>query len=206
MSAGAKERILEAALQEFATRGYEAASTNAIAASAGVAKGLVFHHFGSKEQLLTALFDTELQRFTDGVFAALDLRSTDLFERLHQVSMRKLELAQEHPRTAEFLVVALTEAPPALRATLALRQAELMRTAWPRLLEGLDASRLRPGLSLADAVETLGLMAEGVEKQVSALLKARALTFPEVAARVWRHLERLRDGLYRSGEGPPGGA
>jgi TetR/AcrR family transcriptional regulator len=193
----ARQRILEAALVEFATRGYEAASTNAIAAAAGVAKGLVFHHFGSKEQLFAALFDVEVQRFIDGVFAALDTRSEDLFERLHQVSMRKIELAQQHPRTAEFLVVAITEAPPALRPTLALRQAELMRAAWPRLLEGLDASRLRPGLTLADAVETLGLMAEGVEKQVSALLKARALTMPEVTARVWRHFERLRDGLYR---------
>ncbi len=193
----ARQRILEAALVEFAARGYEAASTNAIAAAAGVAKGLVFHHFGSKEQLFAALFDVEVQRFIDGVFAALDTRSEDLFERLHQVSMRKIELAQQHPRTAEFLVVAITEAPPALRPTLALRQAELMRAAWPRLLEGLDASRLRPGLTLADAVETLGLMAEGVEKQVSALLKARALTMPEVTARVWRHFERLRDGLYR---------
>lgn len=193
----ARDRILEAALVEFSARGYEAASTNAIAAAAGVAKGLVFHHFGSKEQLFTALFDVELQRFADGVFANFDTSSTDLFERLHQFSMRKIELAQQHPRTAEFLLIALSEAPPALRQTLAVSQAQLMREAWPRLLDGLDPSRLREGLTLADAAETLGLLAEGLEKHVTALLKVRGLSMPEAAAQVWRHLERLRDGLYR---------
>lgn len=193
----ARDRILEAALVEFSARGYEAASTNAIAAAAGVAKGLVFHHFGSKEQLFTALFDVEVQRFADGVFANFDTSSTDLFERLYQFSMRKIELAQQHPRTAEFLLIALGEAPPALRPTLALRQAQLAREAWPRLLEGLDPSRLREGLSLADAAETLGLLAEGLEKHVTSLLKVRGFAMPEAAAQVWRHFERLRDGLYR---------
>lgn len=193
----AKQRILAAALAEFATRGYEAASTNAIAAKAGVAKGLVFHYFGSKEQLFAALFELELERFTERVFAALDTGSSDLFERLHQVSMRKIELMREHPITADFLVVALTEAPASLRATLSARQAALMAKAWPRLLAGLDPGPLRPGLSLADAVETLGLLADGLEKQLAALVKSRTLTMPEVAARIWRHFARLRDGLYR---------
>ncbi|MBX7102251.1 MAG: TetR/AcrR family transcriptional regulator [Myxococcaceae bacterium] len=193
----ARDRILDAALIEFSTRGYESASTNAIAAAAGVAKGLVFHHFGSKEQLFAELFDVELQRFVDGVFTDLDTSSADLFERLHQLSMRKIKLAQQRPRAAEFLVIALSEAPAGVRATLAVRQAELMRTAWPRLLDGLDPRRLRAGITLADAAETIGLLAEGLEKQVLALLKARELTMPEVNARVWRHFERLRDGLYR---------
>jgi len=195
--ASAKDRILSAALEEFATRGYEAASTNAIAARAEVAKGLVFHHFGSKEALFAVLFEKEVTRLTELVLQPPDRLSTDLFERLHQVTMRKLELAKQFPLTTEFLVVALTEAPPSLRPKLAARQAELLRQSWPRLLEGLDPTRLREGLTLGDAVETIGLLAEGLEKQLTALMKSRTLTMPEIASRAWRHFERLRDGLYR---------
>jgi TetR/AcrR family transcriptional regulator len=194
----AKDRILLAALEEFATRGYEAASTNAIAARAEVAKGLVFHHFGSKEALFDVLFEREVARLTELVLAAPERPSTDLFERLHQVTMRKLELAEQFPLNTEFLLVALTEAPPALKPKLAARQAELLRSSWPRLLTGLDLSKLRDGLTLGDAVETIGLLSEGLEKQLTALMKSRSLSMPEIASRAWRHFERLRDGLYRN--------
>ncbi|MDP3502300.1 MAG: TetR/AcrR family transcriptional regulator [Myxococcales bacterium] len=195
----ARERILAAALEEFATRGYEAASTNAIAAKAKVAKGLVFHHFGSKEQLLEVLFEREVNRLIELVFAMEGPMSPDLFERLHQLSMRKIELTRQHPLTSDFILVAITEAPPALKVKLAQRQAQFMKTTWPRVLEGLDASRLAPGVTLMDAVETLTMMSEGLEKQLSALMKARQLSMVEIAAHAWKHFERLRDGLYRKG-------
>ncbi|MCU0696202.1 MAG: TetR/AcrR family transcriptional regulator [Myxococcaceae bacterium] len=193
----ARERILTAALEEFATRGYEAASTNTIASRAGVAKGLVFHHFGSKEALFEVLFEREVTRFTDLVLEPQGPSASDLFERLHQVTLRKLELAQQFPLTAEFLVVALTEAPLTLKPKLAARQAQLLKESWPRVLAGIDPSPLRDGLALGDAVETVGLLSEGLEKQLTAMLKSRTLTMAEVAARAWRHFERLRDGLYR---------
>lgn len=195
-SSSGVDRILDAALAEFATRGYEAASTNLIASKAGVAKGLVFHHFGSKERLLEAVFDRELVRVTAIVFSPKD-GAVELFERLHQLTMRKLELAAQHPLTAEFMMVALTEAPPSLSPKLLARQAQVLKTAWPRLLEGLDGSKLRPGLTLGDAVETVSLLSEGLEKQLTALSRSRTLTMAELSTRAWRHFERLRDGLYR---------
>jgi AcrR family transcriptional regulator len=45
------ERILKASIEEFAEKGYAAASTNSIAKKAKVAKGLLFHYFKSKENL-----------------------------------------------------------------------------------------------------------------------------------------------------------
>ncbi|MPR74581.1 TetR/AcrR family transcriptional regulator, partial [Listeria monocytogenes] len=47
-------KILEAAMEEFTEKGYQAASTNKICAKAGVSKGLIFHYFGSKEKLYVA--------------------------------------------------------------------------------------------------------------------------------------------------------
>ena len=49
-------RILRAAITVFARNGYHSSKVGEIAAEAGVAYGLVYHYFGSKEQLLETIF------------------------------------------------------------------------------------------------------------------------------------------------------
>lgn len=51
-----RERILESALRLFSRRGYEEASVAEVAADAGVSKGLVYHYFDTKRDLLEAVF------------------------------------------------------------------------------------------------------------------------------------------------------
>ncbi len=46
-----RARIVEAAIQAFAERGFHGASTRDIATRAGVNQGLITHHFGSKDAL-----------------------------------------------------------------------------------------------------------------------------------------------------------
>ncbi|MBF8191476.1 TetR/AcrR family transcriptional regulator [Nonomuraea sp. K274] len=50
----ARARIRDAALAEFAERGFKGATMKAVADAAGVSVGLVQHHFGSKEGLREA--------------------------------------------------------------------------------------------------------------------------------------------------------
>jgi AcrR family transcriptional regulator len=64
-----REKILIAAMREFAERGFAAVSMVSIAGRAGISKALVYQHFTSKEQLyaecLTALADPLLERLDD---------------------------------------------------------------------------------------------------------------------------------------------
>ncbi len=52
-----REAILAAALEEFATRGLSGASTEAIAAKAGISQPYVFRLFGTKKDLFTAVIN-----------------------------------------------------------------------------------------------------------------------------------------------------
>lgn len=52
-----REKILNAALVLFAEQGYHSTPISAIAQKAGVAKGLVYNYFASKEEMLLAIFD-----------------------------------------------------------------------------------------------------------------------------------------------------
>ncbi|HWL83349.1 MAG TPA: TetR family transcriptional regulator [Roseomonas sp.] len=47
-------QILQAALEEFAERGYAGARMAAVAGRAGIAKGLIYHYFPSKDALFQA--------------------------------------------------------------------------------------------------------------------------------------------------------
>jgi len=48
--------ILEAAIRVFARKGYHTSRVGDIAEEAGVAHGLLYHYFGSKEELLETIF------------------------------------------------------------------------------------------------------------------------------------------------------
>jgi AcrR family transcriptional regulator len=51
-----RRQILDAAVRAFACKGYHACRVSDIAKEAGVAYGLVYHYYGSKEALLQAIF------------------------------------------------------------------------------------------------------------------------------------------------------
>src|ERR671929_1258801 len=50
-----REAVLDAALEEFAARGLHGASTEAIAAQAGISQPYVFRLFGTKKELFKAV-------------------------------------------------------------------------------------------------------------------------------------------------------
>lgn len=56
-SAATKARILQAATEEFADKGYDGARVDEIAAQSGVNKNSLYHYFGSKEQLFVAVLE-----------------------------------------------------------------------------------------------------------------------------------------------------
>jgi AcrR family transcriptional regulator len=68
---GGRARILEAALQVFAERGYNAASIAEIGERAGIAKSVMYHHFGSKAGLYEAVVEAQTADLVKEVAAAL---------------------------------------------------------------------------------------------------------------------------------------
>jgi AcrR family transcriptional regulator len=56
----AREDLLDAAVRVFGRKGYREAGVEEIADEAGYSKGAIYWHFGSKEDLLTALLDERI--------------------------------------------------------------------------------------------------------------------------------------------------
>lgn len=71
-----RELIVDAALAEFASRGYEGASLGRIAAAAGVARTVLYDHFPSKQALFSELLHTEHGILLGYQKATLEMRGT----------------------------------------------------------------------------------------------------------------------------------
>ncbi len=65
------ERILVAAAERFATKGYHATTTREIAAAAGVRGASVYHHFASKEAILHRIALGTMDELLDGARTAV---------------------------------------------------------------------------------------------------------------------------------------
>jgi AcrR family transcriptional regulator len=63
MKAKSRSAIISAALELFAKKGFSATTTDEIAKKAKVSKGLIFSHFPTKENILLAILDDEIDRF-----------------------------------------------------------------------------------------------------------------------------------------------
>ena len=71
-STGARERILEAAIEVLKADGYAGLTIAKVAARAGESKPLVTYHYGSKQGLVQAAGRTIAEMITDEVLAAVD--------------------------------------------------------------------------------------------------------------------------------------
>ena len=69
-AAETRERLLRAAADVFAARGYDGTRVADIAAAAGVSNGALYAHFGSKAELLVGALREHGQRMMADLFAA----------------------------------------------------------------------------------------------------------------------------------------
>ncbi|MET8857247.1 TetR family transcriptional regulator [Streptomyces sp. NPDC004579] len=77
-----RDRILEAAREEFSERGYEKTSIRGIAKSAGVDPALVHHYFGTKDQVFEAAVEVAVAPAFDAPEKIVDGPLDSVGERL----------------------------------------------------------------------------------------------------------------------------
>jgi AcrR family transcriptional regulator len=94
-----RELILGTALEIFATYGYHGASISTIAQHAGIAKGLLYNYFKSKEELLKAVVNYGFKDFIDifNPFLTNDL-TDDLLtpEMFHELIIKIFKIIKEN--------------------------------------------------------------------------------------------------------------
>jgi len=97
-----RERILNAAMKEF-LGGFKKASTDNIVREAGISKGLLFHYFGTKENLYNFLVDYAVNTVQTEYIDLINIHQPDILDSIWQLSLLKQDLSKRFPTMFEFL-------------------------------------------------------------------------------------------------------
>jgi AcrR family transcriptional regulator len=82
-----KNEILDAADGLFGQKGFDGTSTNDILEKVGIARGTLYHHFKSKEDIMDALIDRYTVRLLEGAQVIAGDKSIPIVERIIRVVM-----------------------------------------------------------------------------------------------------------------------
>jgi TetR/AcrR family transcriptional regulator, fatty acid metabolism regulator protein len=117
-----RRRILEAAVRAFARKGYHACRVGEIATEAGVAYGLVYHYFTSKDEILETIFrDTWTQMLA--AIEAVEEDGVPAGEQLRKVCAIVLRTWKHDPDLVRVLVREVTRSPHIQREVEEIEQA-----------------------------------------------------------------------------------
>jgi AcrR family transcriptional regulator len=109
-AADKRRQILDAAIRVFATRGFHACRVSDVADEAGVAYGLVYHYFGSKEEILNTLFTERWQVMLDAIAEIDKQQDVAARDKLYLVASFIIDSYRHEPDLMKVIIVEVTRA------------------------------------------------------------------------------------------------
>ncbi len=141
-------RILSAARELFADKGYEAVTMREIADKIEYSPTAIYHHFDNKQALVGCLCEMDFEEFAGHFGAAGQI--ADPIERIRAIGLAYLQFSIEHPNHYRFLFMTPMpdlESPPAIHDNPERDAYAMLRTACQA---AIDQRRLRPEFTDAD--------------------------------------------------------
>ncbi|MFW5976355.1 MAG: TetR/AcrR family transcriptional regulator [Bacillota bacterium] len=97
-----KERVIDAALEEFARYPYYKASITRIVKRADIAKGSFYQYFSDKKDLFIYIIDLIMEKKMDYLESVLEKKDNlDFFVLLREIYLAGIKFARNHPRLSQ---------------------------------------------------------------------------------------------------------
>ncbi len=143
-----RNAILNAALKEFALRGFDNASTNVIAKEAGISKALMFHYVNNKQELFLCVYDYFAELLDKEYYMKMDFAEKDIFNRLRQSYLLQIELLKQYPWIFEFNKLSTVTNSDEVNKELERRAIKKQFSCCTHIFEIVDESEFRAGLDI----------------------------------------------------------
>ena len=179
-------RIVNAAMKEFC-HGYNQAKTDNITQAAGISKGLLFHYFGTKENLYDFLIAYAVATIQAEYVDKINTHQADILESVWQMSLLKQDLAQHFPALFDFLTATYMDTRhslnPAQKARLVTFQA-MRNKVLAEMLAACDKTLFREDVDPRKALEiiewTLAGCAEGMAARAAAAAADGSVSYADL--------------------------
>ena len=195
-----QERILDAAMKEFAQKGFEKASTNEIIKEAGISKGLLFHYFSNKKNLYLFLYNYSIDICMNEFYKKINMDETDIFIKLHQCMLIKSELLLKYPTIFMFIEVAYRERLNEIKSDVELINEGYLVSAYAKMFENIDTSKFKEGLDIQKCISIIIWTLDGFrtqEMKESKTLISDKEGYEKIFAKAFTYLDVLRNSFYK---------
>lgn len=197
----AKQRhILNAALKEFSEKGFELASTNQIVKDAGIGKGMLFYYFTNKKSLYLYLIEYCIEIIDEKYLDLIDTRERDLFERLKEMSMTKLEFLMKYPDAMNFMATILFRNFEQLDERLKSWIVALQEKGNEKTYENIDYSLFREDIDAKKAFKLIQWTFKGYEEEMNSRLREQDLDtidYESYWAEFYEYLAIMKTSFYK---------
>jgi len=149
-----QQRILDTAVEEFASHGFRQASVNRMVQKLGIAKGSIFQYFGTKEGLFHVVFDHAVELVRRSLRQVKQVTAeTDFFERIRRSLIAGIHFIDRYPRIYRIYLKMVFQEDFPLRAEF-LQQVHLFSAEYlkPLVESGISRGNLRSDLNIEAAV------------------------------------------------------
>ena len=143
LEAEKQNRIIQAAITEFAQNTYVNASTNRIVKACGISKGSLFKYFTDKEDLYFFLLDTVMWEMLRDIESDVENLSTELFQRIIDYSALEISWYIKNPDKGRLIMSAVTENDEEICSRMAERYGARGENIYYELLADIEGKNLK---------------------------------------------------------------
>lgn len=104
-----KEKIIEAAIEEFVEKGYERASINSIIKMANISRGSFYTYFEDKDDVLSYIINSFTAKSTEFIISTLKESDGDIIKMMIRLYDVHIKFKKEHPKSILSLFNAMAE-------------------------------------------------------------------------------------------------
>lgn len=197
-----QKRILNAALKEFAEKGFKQASTNKIVKEASIGKGMLFYYFKKKQDLYFYLIDYAVTTMISDFFGRINKQESDFIERLKQIAKVKLHYYDENPNISNFLATVYLNDEVELPDRLKKRLAEAVEEGNMIMFENVDKTLLRNDVDPDKVFHIIRWSIDGYQNEIMQLFKGTKIAHIDLEP-YWEdfygYLDILKTAFYKNG-------
>jgi len=194
-----KNRILEAALAEFADKGYKKASTNTIVREAGVSKGLLFHYFISKKELYILLYSFAREAIANELFEQVNFADKDVLNRMTQATIVKVQSYISHPLFMQlFDKFSLVEDQEIIDKVTQMNK-RIQEETYEKIFSNIDYYSFNEGLNIDRCLQVVRWTVDKISDdwQAQQIKTNKAPDFETLKTNITHYLELFRDSFYK---------
>ncbi len=195
-----REEIINAALKEFAAKGFDDASTNVIAKEAGISKSLMFHYVNNKKDFFLFLYEYCLEIIKKEYFYLVDLSEKDIFERLRQTYMLKVKVLKKYPWIFDFTKVVVFTDSEAVKNELDERRKNLDEYSLLNFYGDIDISKFRENLDVEKSKQLIYWAIGGYANQILEEMRSDEnykADYEKIGIEFNGYLNELRKSFYK---------